>query len=379
MYNYKLATMINDSFNVTILSEKNEMNRVFYKNKGINFFEFKREKRILIDLLYRINLLNNGLRSFNDYESSRIIAEKLSTQSDSILEFMDIHSESYVYQKRFPKNKRNTKVIIRSHTPWGLLKKYFLPKEIKGVDAWWAFKREKFCFENCDLITVPSKDLKARLIDIYKINDKKIVVLPNIIDTDHFRPNEKPNISKQFSILYLGRVERGKGVGTLIDAFIKFAEKYKKASLILLGHSNKKFLKESISKLKNKKILDRVEIHGFVDYDDLPKWYNKASLVVAPSEIYESFSYTVAQAMSCGKAVIASKIGGVLDTVDNGESGSLFSPGNKSELFKKIEELYLDKEKRKKLGFNARAYVQKNFSMETLKPRYIELYKSIKK
>ena len=44
MYNYKLATMINDSFNVTILSEKNEMNIVFYKNKGINFFEFKREK-----------------------------------------------------------------------------------------------------------------------------------------------------------------------------------------------------------------------------------------------------------------------------------------------------------------------------------------------
>ena len=138
-------------------------------------------------------------------------------------------------------------------------------------------------------------------------------------------------------------------------------------------------MKESISKLKNKKILDRVEIHGFVDYDDLPTWYNKASLVVVPSEIYESFSYTVAQAMSCGKAVIASKIGGVLDTVDNGESGSLFSPGNKSELFKKIEELYLDKEKRKKLGLNARAYVQKNFSMETLKPRYIELYKSIKK
>ena len=59
---------------------------------------------------------------------------------------------------------------------------------------------------------------------------------------------------------------------------------------------------------------------------------------MVPSEIYESFSYTVAQGMSCEKIVIGSNLGGIPETLKFGELGKMFNPGNIKELVDSIEE-----------------------------------------
>ena len=116
---------------------------------------------------------------------------------------------------------------------------------------------------------------------------------------------------------------------------------------------------------------------GFISYDKLPAYYNQCDLVVVPSEIYESFSYTVAQAMACGKPVIASNIGGIPETLNNGNAGILFEPGNFEDLIEKIEFLILNKNERKYLGKKARAHIFDNYSIEILEPKYIRYYKSL--
>ena len=104
-----------------------------------------------------------------------------------LVEFMDIHSEGY----HFLKNKRGkrTNVIIRSHTPFSLLRKFFTKDELKGVDTLYTFEREK-CFEMADQITTPSQDLKKQIINLFNLSPDKINVIPNILDTTHFRPIE---------------------------------------------------------------------------------------------------------------------------------------------------------------------------------------------
>ena len=98
---------------------------------------------------------------------------------------------------------------------------------------------------------------------------------------------------------------------------------------------------------------------------------------MVPSEIYESFSYTVAQGMSCEKIVIGSNIGGIPETLKFGELGKMFNPGNIKELADSIEEVLINKDKYKIIEKAARKYVVKNFSSGALKERYLKFYQSL--
>ena len=124
-------------------------------------------------------------------------------------------------------------------------------------------------------------------------------------------------------------------------------------------------------------MMKKVVFQGFVDYWDLPAHYGKSDLVIVPSEIYESFSYTVAQGMACGRPVVASNIGGIPETLNDGQCGTLFDTGNVKDLIEKIEFLYLNEILRKEMADKAREYAVNNYSINALSPKYIEYYKSI--
>jgi glycosyltransferase involved in cell wall biosynthesis len=324
-----------------------------------------------INLKY--SFFKNAQRSHSDYTISKYFGQELQKKS-GLIEFMDIHSEGYYFLKNNPSKRSLT--IIRSHTPFTLLKQYYHKEELSGVDTWFATEREKKCFEWTKNITTPSLDLKNQLINLFNINSEKITVIPNILDTQHFKPEKKP-VSNNFVILHVGRYERAKGVETLNKSFIQIAKKYENVELINVGTPRGNSLEKCQIELSKNNLLDRVTFTGFVPYENLPSYYHKADLVVVPSEIYESFSYTVAQGMACGKPVIASRIGGIPETLDHGNAGTLFNPGDQFQLTEKIEELIQNKTMKEALGIKARDFAVDNFSVGALKPKYIEYYQSI--
>ena len=126
------------------------------------------------------------------------------------------------------------------------------------------------------------------------------MVIPNIVDTDHFMPLPR-EMNKPFTFLHVGRFERAKGVVTLTKAFIEFAKVNKDCILINVGVPRGPVYKYCHELLKGANMINKVKFAGFVPYDKLPGFYANADAVVVASEIYESFSYTVAQAMACGK------------------------------------------------------------------------------
>ena len=200
-------------------------------------------------------------------------------------------------------------------------------------------------------------------------------MIPNLVDTNHFKPKEKSNSKNNgFQILHVGRFERPKGVETLTKAFIRIAKKYKNISLINVGKLRGSSASACESWLEKENLLNRVTFTDFIDYEQLPKFYQNADLIIVPSEIYESFSYTVAQALSSGKTVIASEIGGIPETINNGNAGILFTPGNIEELAQKIENVYLKKIDISAIEINARKHILNNYSLNALKGKYIQFY-----
>jgi len=196
MYNYHLLNTLYKKFDFKIVSHQNSTNMNFYANMGIQFVGYNNFHNDLYNQLTRLKILNNILRSWSDWNNSFKIMRTIDNNISGLIEFMDIHSEGYLYLKKFPKENRKARVIIRSHTPWALLRKYYPKDIIKYVDSWWAVEREKYCFHNCDAITVPSNDLKKQLVNTFDITGDKIKVLPNLVDTDHFKPIDRYKVKQ---------------------------------------------------------------------------------------------------------------------------------------------------------------------------------------
>jgi len=373
MHNHYLLNALENIFKCKSISAESEINSGFSKNRGIRYSRIPIARHNNISQFLKFSILKNAVRSYGDQELSRLFAEKLKKES-GIIEFMDIHSEGHLFLKINPEKRKN--VVIRSHTPFGLLKQYFNKTELKGVDTWFAFEREKKCFNWAGTITTPSRDLKSRICDMYSIDEDKVQVIPNLLDTNHFSPKDVKD-NQNFTILHVGRYERAKGVETLIKSFISLSKKYNNIKLINVGTPRGPSLNKCMDLLKKNKLDQKVIFTGFVDYLDLPEFYAKSDIVVVPSEIYESFSYTVAQGMACGKPVIASEIGGIPETTNYGNAGILFEPGNVDQLTGKIEMLYANTEIREEFGRKARKYIVDYCSIESLKAKYIEFYQSI--
>ena len=374
MHNYNLIKAINSKIRCQIFSLESKSNELFYNELGIKYSGIKINSVYNNPHLLKLKFLKNTARYLSDNNISKIFRKKVNGEI-GLVEFMDIHSEGY----HFLKNKRGkrTNVIIRSHTPFSLLRKFFTKDELKGVDTLYTFEREKKCFEMADQITTPSQDLKKQIINLFNLSPDKINVIPNILDTTHFRPIEIRK-KKKFNILHVGRFERPKGVETMIKAFIEVAKEYNDINLINIGQPRGPSFNICQHLLNENNLTDRVTFKGYVDYNSLPEYYSISDLVIAPSEIYESFSYTVAQGMACGRPVIASKIGGIPQTLNNGIAGLLFNPGDVNDLTEKIITIYNNREHRDRLGKKARKFAVNQFSIDVLSKRYLEYYKSIK-
>jgi len=372
MHNYYLLQLMENELDVSLISSKNEENHSSYHQKNISYSGISADLPEIYWRIAKSGFIKNGLRSLQDWRISLAMAKTINSQPAGVIEFMDIHSEGYVYLRQNTKKNRKNKVIIRSHTPWGLLRSYYSNEEQKGFDGWWSIKRENYCFHACDGVTTPSQDLKNKLIKLYNLPEEKITVIPNIVDTDHFMPSPRKINNQPFTFLHVGRFERAKGVITLTKAFIEFAKVNKDCILINVGVPRGPVYKYCHELLKSANMIDKVKFTGFVPYDKLPGFYTNADVVIVTSEIYESFSYTVAQAMACSKPVIASNIGGIPETLDSGRLGLLFEPGNIESLFEKLSYVYNNQAR--DISKGAREYVINNFSFEKLGAIYKDYY-----
>lgn len=97
--------------------------------------------------------------------------------------------------------------------------------------------------------------------------------------------------------------------------------------------------------------------------EELAKYYQNCDIFVAPS-LHETFGLIYLEAMSYGKPVIGTKVGGIPEVIKEGETGLLVPPGNSQALAEAILYLLKNDLLRKKMGENTRMHVRINFSIE---------------
>ena len=104
--------------------------------------------------------------------------------------------------------------------------------------------------------------------------------------------------------------------------------------------------------------------------------YQAADLLVLPSRS-EGFANTLIEAMGCGLPVVATRVGGNPEIVEDGTTGILVAPGDAGALAAAIRELLAEPERRRRLGARARARVIERYQLAAVEERWAALYASL--
>ena len=151
---------------------------------------------------------------------------------------------------------------------------------------------------------------KQQWIEFYRVNKNKICVLNNCVDTELFKPLERPE-TETINILFCGRLGHGKGLEKLLELAntIEKGEKYK----LIIATPND-WNVELFKGLKN------TEIHIGVTIDKLNTFYNSGNVFFFPS-LYEGFEMVTTESLSCGIPVIGSRVGAIRELYSKGFEG----------------------------------------------------------
>ncbi|KKL52569.1 hypothetical protein LCGC14_2284170, partial [marine sediment metagenome] len=223
---------------------------------------------------------------------------------------------------------------------------------------------ERLVAQGADRIICASEGERRALTEHYGVPPARAVQVPCGVDTDHFRPRSRVRARRRLClpqdeplVLYVGRIEPLKGIDILLRAAAETEGRF--CLLVVGGDSRDARRKAELRRLAAEMgIAERVFFQDAVSHERLPLYYNAADICVVPS-YYESFGLVAVEAMACGVPVVASRVGGLLETVRHGETGYLVSQ-RCPEPFAERLELLLDNELlRRSLGRMARSAVER--------------------
>lgn len=194
-------------------------------------------------------------------------------------------------------------------------------------------------------------------------------VIYNGVDTTQFTPEidgDDPRQAFGFApermvFGFAGRLVGWKGLAFALRALAEPALQARNAQLAIVGEGPAKPSLQALAHELN--IVERVSFHGALPHAALPRFYRAIDAGVFPSIADEAFGITIAEAMSCGKPVIASHIGGIPEVIGNeGHCGLLVPPADAAALAQAMTRLADDTGLRAAMGSAARARIAGQFT-----------------
>ena len=182
-------------------------------------------------------------------------------------------------------------------------------------------------------------------------------IIPNGIDVDHFARNTTPWSQYQdgkTNILFVGRLEKRKGLKYLLEAYSRLKWNLPDIRLIVVGPGQPD--RDSFQIIGARGLHD-VVFTGKVTYDDLARYYATAHIFCSPATGSESFGIVLLEAMAAGKPVVASEIEGYKGIVEHEEQGLLFPRKDSEALASALARLIDNPELARRLGAKGRETV----------------------
>lgn len=224
---------------------------------------------------------------------------------------------------------------------------------------------EFFSYKMADKIIVTSQKDKDFIIERDKISKNKIMVIPNYVDTDAFRPLEVKKEERR--VTFVGRLDEQKNLFSLIDAVKGLDSK-----LVLIGKGP---LEDALKEKVKEEGIKNVVFTGVITNERLPEDLNKSEIFVLPS-LYEGNPKTLLEAMACGLPVIGTDVDGIREVLRHKETGFLCE-SSADAIRDAITRLLEDEGLRERIGENARKEIEEKYSLKVLMGREMRVYEEL--
>jgi glycosyltransferase involved in cell wall biosynthesis len=215
---------------------------------------------------------------------------------------------------------------------------------------------------------------------------ERVTVLRHGVDTERFRPasaTERAGLRARLGLpdgilaVYSGRLLRGKGLETLLEAFARVASRANDLRLVLVGSGEGQAL--SVEQELKRRVLEgdlagRVVFTGRLDR--VEDALRAADLYVFPS-VFEALGIALVEAAACGLPAVASRTGGIVDVVEDGCSGRLVAPGDPAALGDALVALASGPALRASMGRQARQTAVSRFDERDGLDRYRALFREV--
>jgi glycosyltransferase involved in cell wall biosynthesis len=245
------------------------------------------------------------------------------------------------------------------------------------------FLKKQNVFKNLNLTIVTCSNWLAKESEkSFLLNRNKIVVIPNPINSDLYKPLNKKICKQKFNIPQYKKViltgaanlkDKRKGFNYLIKAINILINKNMSLKndlvLVVFGQIDKQVI-DCIS-------IETIQLGRLNNELDIIDAYNVADVFVLPS-LQDNLPNTIMESLSCGVPVVAFNVGGIPDMIDDRQNGILAKVESVAELANGIEQLLTDEELHKKFSIAAREKVIKNFDQKIVAEKYLALYNSVK-
>ena len=208
-------------------------------------------------------------------------------------------------------------------------------------------------------------------------------VIYNGFNPERFQPGEAPEPGirerlgfspSDFVLVYAGRLIGLKGVKFLLRAVTRVREDLPLKVLIVGGGEEEGSLRGLCRELALEK---KVVFTGFVPHAEIPAYLRCADLAVYPSLADEAFGLSICEAMACGLPVVATRVGGIPELIEDGKTGFLVEPRDEAALADRIERVLGDPGEAKEIGPRAAARVRELFTWEKVGDRLLRVYRGV--
>lgn len=242
----------------------------------------------------------------------------------------------------------------RASNPWYTAFKPFLSIIVSRLDA-------RIC------VSEPARELVSQYFD------GPFDIIPNGIDPSRYGDGIEPfswawdDIPR---ILFVGRFDESrKGFKYLLKAMPLVHQQFPKAQLIVVGTGRP----ERFERIMEEYEIAGVHFVGFVDADELPRYYASCDIFCAPSVGKESFGVVLLEGMASGKPVVATNIPGYATVMTNGKEGLLVEPKDAQALALALVRLLADRELQQSLGEHGQATAEQ-YAWPRVAARVLDVY-----
>lgn len=317
------------------------------------------------------NLMHRFLAFINyplyfSWQAARILRKKEHESKIDIVEGGDFGAEVLFYLL----GPRRTKVVIKLHTPSFVIRKY--NEEPLSISYAVLEFFERICLFRADSLYSPTRVLALIVKERLGIPVNAIIPYPVPLKSIHSSRQTKD------LILYVGKLQRKKGVYVLLDAIREVTIKYPEVKYYFIGpdtRENGVSVRLQLEQLVNKYGLGNIKFLPPIPQSELTNWYRR-SITVVPS-LWENFPNVLFEATMNGSAIIASRVGGIPEMVEDRRQALLVPPYKPKLLANAIITLIKNKTLRIRLVQRAKRRFLRDYSPSQIADQTLTFYEHV--